>query len=431
MNKKQQAVYIYFILLPFIDVITSLIVRFTDLKISLGMVVKGLTLIFTIIYTLFFSKAKFRKKSIKYLLMTFIFFVIYIIAKIQIFSFKFLINELIMFVHYFYFPFMIIGIFNLFNDLKIDNKFMQKILIVNSICYAILLLVPFISGTGFNSYRWNNFFGNNGWFFSANEVGAITVILLSSQLYYLNTDKKYSLVVTFLILLSIALIGTKVSFVGMILMTILIALILIFKKKKTLSLLLIISLMFIGMMSPTINNLNVSHKNVLSDEIDTRDLRRLDEIIENKFLLKTIKLAFNGREDFFVTNYYVYHHSGIVNKFFGIGWTDWDEIDYNYERKLIEIDYLDVFIHYGIIGFLVYFLPVIYIIVNFVKNKTKKGILFWYNIIVFLIGVLISSIAGHVFSAPAVSIYLVLILYFAYNVLKGNDSNEKNSDFYR
>ena len=431
MNKKQKGVYIYFLLLPFIDVITSLIVRLTDLNVSLGMIVKGLTLLFITIYIFFYSKSNYKKRSIQYIILLFVYLLLYFLFKIPIFSLSFFVNEMSIFCHYFYFPVMLVGIFNLFDDIGIDNKLIHKILIINSICYCILLLIPLISGTAFSSYSSSDYLGNNGWFFAANEIGTITILLLSSQLYFLKPNKKYRIFIFCLILFSITFIGTKVSFIGMIIMTILIAVFLIIKWKKEVyltSFLLILSALGIGLISPTIINFNTRVQNI--DEVETKNIRRLDEFIEKAALLKTIRLALNGREDFFATNLYVYNHSKISNKFLGIGWTDWEEIDYDCEPKLIEIDYLDIFIHYGIIGLVVYFLPLIYFFRRVIINKHKKSAYFKYNLIVFMLGIAISSFAGHTLSAPAVSIYLILIFYLLYKSLKGKGVNEKDSDFY-
>ena len=429
MNKKQKGVYIYFLLLPFIDVITSLIVRLTNLNISLGMIVKGLTLVFITIYIFFYSKSNYKKRSIQYMILLLGYLVLYILFKKSIFGLNIFVNEMSIFCHYFYFPIMLIGILNLFDDWNIDNKLIHKILIINSICYAILLLIPLISGTAFSSYSSSDYLGNNGWFFAANEIGTITILLLSSQLYFLKPDKKWRILIFSLILFSITFIGTKVSFMGMIIVTILIVIFLIIKWRKEIyltSILLVLLVLGIGLVSPTIINFNMRVQNI--DEVETRNIRRLDEFIENETLLKTIKLALNGREDFFVTNLYVYNHGKISNKFLGIGWNDWEEINYDCEPKLIEIDYLDIFIHYGIIGFIVYFLPLIYFFRQIVVNKHKKSVYFKYNLIVFILGIVISSFAGHTLSAPAVSIYLILIFYLLYR--SGNDVNEKDSDFY-
>ena len=437
MTKKQKIVYLYFILLPFIDVITSLIVRFTDSKISIGSIVKGFTLLFGIIYTIFFSKSKLRKISIKYLLIITLFILLYIFTKYEIFSLFFFYNEINNIMHYFYFPLMIVGIFNYFDDIQIPNKHIEKVLFINSICYSLLLLIPYAIGTSFNSYRWDNFFGNNGWFFSANEIGAITVILLSSTLYFLNYHNKKIILIVIPILLSIILVGTKVSFLGMIIVVLLISIFYIIKEKEKnyfIPIFLIISLFILCTISPTINNFNSSIDNLNLPE-DTNienskenNLITLKDLTDNKIIIDTCRLIFNEREDFFANNFYVYSKSGVTNILFGIGWTNWSKYNYDYERKLIEIDYLDIIIHYGVLGFIVYFAPAIYLLFNILKNKTKKGYYVWYNLIIFILGILISSIAGHVLSAPAVSIYLVLILYLIYNYKKGSYKNEKNSN---
>ena len=42
MNNKQKILIGYFLLLPFIDLVTSLMTRFTDLPFTLGTIVKGI-----------------------------------------------------------------------------------------------------------------------------------------------------------------------------------------------------------------------------------------------------------------------------------------------------------------------------------------------------------------------------------------------------
>ena len=71
---------------------------------------------------------------------------------------------------------------------------------------------------------------------------------------------------------------------------------------------------------------------------------------------------------------------------------------------------LDIFFHYGIIGFIIYFGPLIYIayrtIRSIFKNKFRLSFFKLTNIYVIGIITVISMIAGHVYSAPAVSIYV-------------------------
>ena len=116
-------------------------------------------------------------------------------------------------------------------------------------------------------------------------------------------------------------------------------------------------------------------------------------------------------EEFFLKNYSIYSESKIKNQLFGISWCVRKSINYDVKKKLIEIDYLDIIIHYGIIGFIIYFMPLVYLFIRMIKEKTKKTPEFWLYLILLLLELFVSSFAGHVLSAPAVSIYLVLVMY--------------------
>ena len=81
MNIKQKIVYIYFLILPFIDLITSLFTKLTSISLSLGIIVKGITIIFVTLYVLFYSKSKYRKRSIIYFFLVLFFLATYFLLK--------------------------------------------------------------------------------------------------------------------------------------------------------------------------------------------------------------------------------------------------------------------------------------------------------------------------------------------------------------
>lgn len=417
MNKKQKLIYLYFIILPIIDVITALITRFTDLRLSLGMIIKGLTMIFTILYVFIWSKSKYRKPSIYYIIILAIYGIIYFITKTDILNMHNIIYELSYAFHYLYFPIMIVGVFNVFDDFKMPKETIYKIILINSFIYVALLLIPYFTNTSFNSYRWNNVKGQNGWFYSANETGAICILLLSSMLHLMDNKKKYKIALTIPMLLSIAFIGTKVSYLGMIIVTILVVLTFMIREKKDafiLPIILIAILLIICNFSPALSNLE-NRIDQIDDTNDTAERKyryeKIDDLVKNKQASKIVKLSLNGREEFFLKNYSIYSESKIKNQLFGISWTNRESINYDVKKKLIEIDYLDIIIHYGIIGFIIYFMPLVYLFIRMIKEKTKKMPEFWLYLILLLLELFVSSFAGHVLSAPAVSIYLVLVMY--------------------
>ncbi len=417
MNTKQKLIYLYFIILPVIDVITSLLTRFTDIKLSLGMIIKGLTIAFTIVYVFLYSKSAYKKPSMIYIIMLLLYGLFYFLTKTDMFTIHNIIFELNYAFHYLYYPIMIIGVFNIFDDYKIPKEIIYKILFINACLYALLLLIPYVTNTSFNSYRWNNVKGKNGWFYSANETGAICILLLSSMLSMLDNNRKYKVAFTIPLLLSIALIGTKVSYLGMIIVTLLVIITFILKEKKErfkLPIILLALLFVICNFSPALSNLenSVDQLNVDDEEVEGKyRYNRIEDIVSNKTAAKIIKVGLNGREKFFLKNYSIYYDSRLQDKLFGISWTNRELINYDVKKKLIEIDYLDIIIHYGIIGFIIYFMPLVYLFIRMIKTKSKKTPEFYLYFILFLLELLVSSIAGHVLSAPAASIYLVLVMY--------------------
>lgn len=171
MSTKQKIVCWYFIILPFIDLMTSLSDRFLNIPISLGMSIKGITLIICILYTIFYSKSKYKKNSILYLLLLSIFLILYFLTKQDIFNIKSILTEITYILKYFYFPIMLCCLINIFDDFKINNDFIKKIISINLIIYTILLLISYITNMFFDFYKYNNL---------GNEIGTIMIILLSA-----------------------------------------------------------------------------------------------------------------------------------------------------------------------------------------------------------------------------------------------------------
>lgn len=473
MNLKQKIVTIYFVILPFMDLITSLLTR-VNVSLTLGTIVKGITLIISIVYIIFFSKSQYKIKSIILLVVFLIFGIIYFWTKIDILNFSNLKIELVYAFKFLYFPLMFIGLVNIFDDFKIDSKIIKKILLINCFSYTLLLLIPYFTNTAFNSYNYVNE-GFNGWFYAANEISTIVVMLSVIMYDLMDERKKYKILLTIPIIYSICLIGTKVSFFGIIIVTLLIIFFYILKNKKIfLSICLLIVAITCCYFSSTISNMNnlisVSQNNSNSSYEENRinnssdsnkiekDENKIEEQIdiqndESKYeehgdvqnenikpiinkspivdgdnkKIKFIKEFFyklsSGRMDFFYDNFLVYKESGLKNILFGLGWSDRENINYTLDKKLIEVDILDILIHYGVIGIFLYFLTLIYLAIKLIINLkyvSSESIMY---IFLFLLSIMISIFAGHVLGAPAVSIYLDLILLKVVFEIKENKNN--------
>ena len=101
------------------------------------------------------------------------------------------------------------------------------------------------------------------------------------------------------------------------------------------------------------------------------------------------------------------------------------------ERKLVEIDYFDVFFCQGIVGTIIYIIPLATIAFISLKRFFAKFIiniknhLLTLTIYSVLIGLGIALMAGHVFTAPAVSTVLVLIILELIAILYEKDTKNE------
>lgn len=131
----------------------------------------------------------------------------------------------------------------------------------------------------------------------------------------------------------------------------------------------------------------------------------------------------SGRDNFLKNNVKKYKESSIMDKAFGIGYIA-PKKDVVQERKLVEIDYFDIFFCHGILGTLIYIIPLAVIILISIKkfftkfiNNIKNNMLI-FTLYSIAIGFGIALMAGHVFTAPAVSMFLILIILEMLSILK-------------
>ena len=419
-NKKINIFYVFLLIQPILDLVTSLMVRFTNLSLTIGMVVRGLFLFIMVIYLLFVNKSIHRKKSIIYLGILCIFSILYLITKDGIFTLGFLKTEVIYLFKYMYFPITALCLINAFDELQIKKEKIFKVCIIEAIIYSILIILPEITNTAFSSYIDNNE-GTVGWFYAANEIGAIMVALFPF-LYYLLFEREsvVKIALTFtIVILTMTLLGTKTSFLGMLITEILYTLYFLFNYKKNRAYGLKWSIIIIIISFGLIPNIHAvkNLQNAIAESSHIKEEAKEDNEKENKkytssspSVQRIIKVALSGRDKFFYNTLEIYDNANIDDKLLGIGFVNRNEINNKKIEKLIEIDPLDVFFHYGIIGFIILFIPLIYIVYRTLKSifKNKFGLSFFKFTNIYVIGIItmISMIAGHVYSSPAVSIYV-------------------------
>ena len=422
-NKKTNIFYIFLLIQPILDLLTSLMTRFIDFPMTIGMAIRGLFLIMMVIYLLFMSKSTHKKKIIIYFGILCIFSVMYFITKSDIFKVNFLKTEIIYLFKYMYFPITALCLINVFDELKLEKEKVFKVCIFEAVLYSALIILPEVTNTAFSSYIGNNK-GTVGWFYAANEIGAIMVALFPF-LYYLLFQREGIIktsIIFIIVILAMTLLGTKTSFLGMLITEVIYALYFLFNYKKNRAYGLKISIAIIIISFGLIPNISavknlqnaISESSHIKEEYQEKKDKEKD--YDKKYNINSpgtkrlIMVVLSSRDKYFFDTLEIYENSSSSDKLFGIGFVNRNEINDKKIEKLIEIDPLDILFHYGLIGFIIYFSPLIYVVYRTIKSifKNKFRLSFFKLTNIYVIGIitLISMIAGHVYSAPAVSIYV-------------------------
>lgn len=364
-KKIENWFYIYLLACPWLDLMTSLMTRYTTLPMTIGMLIRGLFILLMVGYSL-----KYRKARLYYGLIA-----LYVILSGHI------IHEVVYFFKYFYFPILLVAVST---SMSLDQDKVYKCLVSNAIVMALGILIPTITQTGGASYVGMDKQGTVGWFYAANEVGAIFALLFPA-IYYLLWKGQYLafIIIVLSCITSMLLLGTKVGLLAVLGIEALMVLWFLIHRhtQKGISLCLIIFIMSIVVMPilPTMHNVSEALPQVAQPQ-PQQESRQITNVV------------LSSRQIFLKETYDIYASSPLSNKLLGIG--------FNHE-KLIEMDIFDIFFRYGIIGFIIYFLPLIHI-------KFHK--LHFISLVALVFGLGIATLAGHVLGAPPVSTYLVMHL---------------------
>ena len=433
----KKLIYFIFLLLPFIDLASAITTRFTNLSISIGAILKGLLLIFLVIYTLFFTKSKYKKVSIIYIILAIIFSLAYLLTKPIFWNFGVIFNEINYLVKFLFFPISFFAFLCIFDDIGFDKKSVEKLMLYTIITYSALLILPILTGTSFNTYE-NGLYGMVGWFYAANEISTILVLLFPFSYLLISNKRKYLFLGILPILLVISYVGTKVTLFGLIISGFIVLVISYLHNKKFLKnpfiscLLIFIVILVINFGSYTIKN--------FFTVLDTPSQTETEEIYEcvdceelpGDSLLTKIKkygLRLLSQRNYFLQNTNEIYVENFSNETFllGLGFNDNEEINNSNVTKLIEMDILDIFYHLGVIAIILFLIPFLFLLYLLIKDKFKLTKERVFYILMILMSLGISTIAGHVYMAPAVSIYVVIYCMFLANELNAFSKDKINN----
>lgn len=405
LDKKIIKIISLFLLLgPIFDLLSSINKNVIHMSFNFIMIFKMLFLIILIYYLLFISKSKYKKKSIIILSSIIIYIFIFLFISITTKDISVLSYEASNMFRAFFFPISLICIFNIFieKENKIDYKFLSLVLVI----YVLLIIIPYITKTGFETYAYSKV-GTVGWFNSANEISAILSILSPIFLVYiLSLKNKLKWLFLITIFSFYFTIGSKVPVISLLIIfsVYLIKYLVNLIRKKDIKKISIIT--FLAFVLICMSVLIIPKTNFYKNIKIHLDFLEVDSISDLMTFEKIDHFIFSSRLKFAKNTYSSYESSSIIEKLFGIGYIQNYGTD-NVNTKVIEIDYLDILFRHGIIGFIIFFVPLIFCIKN--QKKEKKDLSIYISL--FLIFTL-SLFSGHILVAPSVSIYVIIILLF-------------------
>lgn len=385
---KKYLLVLFLVCQPLLDALTCIQIKNNWSFISISALVRGLFFL----YVLYYLWKEKKDRKIIYL------YLVYCVLEIamQYLVFKNSLSvEVANLMQVFYLGFLIM----FFKRYK--NEYLNtKLLVFIYYLYISLIIGPFILGFGY--YAWEFYpkkSGYYGLFYGANEISAILVILFPIVLDYLLRCKKYIISGISIILSFICayLVGTKTMLLGFIMTLLYLLIPFLYKYYKKFS--WKYKICFIGgvVLILILGCLILPHTPVYKNIALALDYFKIDS--SNIFSYYGInKMIFSGRLEFVVNIFNELRWLGPLYYIFGIGKSILISL------KGVEIDLFDILFTLGILGF-IFYLVFMY---NSVKDTKLSGV-YKYT---FILGLLISLIAGHILISTNVSIYLALLFYY-------------------
>lgn len=445
----------YFIIFqPILDILTYFSIIYLEQSITIGIIIRVLFMGLCTLYIFFGgNQYSLKKYIITYLLLLFIVLGIGLIINFMNKPVFDVFSELQFYLKTVYYPILFCTILLLFSDDRNQNQTQQTLLssiTIAMLITAISMFVAILTGTASTTYK-SVKAGYTGWYFAGNEIGAIVAICFPLLLIY--SIKKTEQLRDFIywiptILLSICAlwIGTKVSYLG-ILITIIVTVVVniivfLYSKwkntnwKKTINKILLFNIVtavfYFGVFpfSPAYKNITGEYANINevvkenshdsaakakkeAEKKRAREKQKYNAENENDFIINSqvLNILLSSRDNFFYPIYNDYRDASLAHKLFGLGYAGF----YEGEPKLIEMDFFDIFFSYGILGFILIFMPLFIVFWKVIKTLFTHFSSFFRieNILLLFslgLGLGVAFLAGHVLFAPAVSIYLTITM---------------------
>ncbi|WP_260471998.1 O-antigen ligase family protein [Bacillus sp. HMF5848] len=416
---------------PLLDLFTSLSIFLLKQDLTLGILIRFAIMLLGLLYLLTVDDKKTKLQVLSYLGILFVFFAIslannFLVKEpMSIFAegkniAKLVYMTILLFSYYYAFRALRKKAANW--DIKLQNYITYSMIVIGAV-----MIIASLTGTGIKSYE-SIKKGHQGWFFAGNELGAIMAICLPVVVYYALRNTKswktsYYWIPVVMIMFSLLALGTKVGW-GAIAIVLAVSLgmsiiELFWKKQKHLKYSIVINAVLLAIFfsisqyTPVYFNTNVhlGWVGVDKEKIEENEVA-IDDISEEGMT----NIMLSGREKFLAMHKEYYAEAPTSQKLLGMGYAG----NYEEEAKVVERDFHDLFYSFGSIGFVLFLLPYVvialWLLVTFLRHFLElfntKNILIGSGVVLAL-G--IAYTAGHIFFAPAASIYLAIMIAYLMN----------------
>ena len=401
-NNLSKIISVFILIQPVLDLITGICLHVFSLNLTIGIIIRMLFLLFIMYATTFIYK---KKLSLIYYLIVAFYSIIYLI---NIGTNSHLFGQVQGLLRVFYFPLLLVS----FYDLKDEIKISTATLFTTLTLYLIFIFIPMTLNLGFKSYEITKS-GTLGYYNSANEISGIISILTPIVFMIFNSKGKSILKVIYILLYLVVIltIGTKTPLLSLLItigMTFIYIMIKSYKDKKYKRILSSFIIIVIGIISLIILIPKTNFYKNIKVLLDFLKVEDVTDIIDNGNLID--HFIFSQRVTFLTDRKSIYDNATFQEKLFGIGYY------YNGKKdKQVEMDYFDIYLNHGIIGFIIFFSVYLYILVQTTKIKRKLNFnLYMLNVSMLLI-LFLSLFTGHIITAPAVSLIVVVIIMMLQN----------------
>ncbi|SCM91642.1 Uncharacterized protein BCF24048_00896 [Bacillus cereus] len=434
---------LFIVFQPILDLLTSFSIYVLHMSATVGIVVRFAFMLLALGYLLLHHKQQGAKKYILYLCLFGIVLAIGLVNNLMVKS-PVSFGEEVKFILKSVYPIVLLfGYIIALKELKNNEYAFHKIItyfLYATLILSISIIAAMATGTDFPSYP-NSKIGSRGWFFAGNDLSSIFAIMFPIVVLYsvhktTSFSKVYYWIPTVLAMYASIMIGTKVGY-GAIVITLGIALFFLFieymvhRKKEgkgftylvntVVAAVVLGGLLVLTPQTPIAKNMSIhlqiyEYKKSVQDEKDRKEGKVVtdEEHKQGELTDSEMKsLIYSDRDKFLKVYKQYYKEAPLSQKLFGMGYAG----NYTTKMKLVEMDFHDLFFAFGIVGFLMYLLPLLYfgikifirIITNFKKLFSVKHMLLASTLVLSL-G--IGFMSGHVLTAPAVSIFFTVILAY-------------------